>query len=60
MGLSYAKEEQLRKQPILEQFIRKSEDGKYIVSKTVITSIRPVQYFEKVLANNEFEDDEEA
>lgn len=59
MGLSNAKEEQLRKQPILQSFVRKSEDGRYIVSKTVITSIKPVQYFEKVMSSEAMLEEEE-
>jgi hypothetical protein len=61
MGLTYAKEEQLRKQPIMESFTRKSEDGRYLVHKIVITDIKPVAYMQKVLANEaDFEEDEEA
>mgnify|MGYP001335231335 CR=1 FL=1 len=41
--------EQLNKQPILENQITKSEDGKWIIHKTIITDIKPVSYFEKVL-----------
>jgi hypothetical protein len=53
MGLSNTKEEQLRKQPIMESFVRRSADGKYIVHKTVITHIKPVAYYEAVLENEE-------
>ncbi len=60
MGLTNHKEDQLRKQPIIESFVRKSEDGKYIVQKTTITSIKPKAYYEKVLSNTDFEEDEEA
>ncbi len=48
--LSNIKIEQLSRQPILESSISKSEDGKWIIHKTVITDIKPVSYFEKVLA----------
>ena len=48
--LSSKKIEQLRKQPIIENSILKSEDGKWIVHKTTITDIKPISYFEKVLA----------
>jgi len=47
--LSSRKIEQLSRQPILETQIGKSEDGKWIVHKTIITDIKPVSYFEKVL-----------
>ncbi len=47
--LSNLKVEQLSKQPIIESIITKSEDGKWLIHKTVITDIKPVSYFEKVL-----------
>ena len=49
--LSDVKIEQLSKQPILENTISKSEDGKWIIHKTIITDIKPVSYFQKVLGN---------
>lgn len=49
MELSEKRIEQIQKAPILETNIMKSEDGKWIVHKTVITDIKPVAYFEKVL-----------
>lgn len=51
MGLSNKKEEQLKAMPRIESGFQKSKDGKYIIHKTTITTIRPVQYFEKVLEN---------
>ena len=48
--LSNIKIEQLSRQPIIESSICKSEDGKWIIHKTIITDIKPVSYFEKVLA----------
>jgi hypothetical protein len=50
MELNEKKVEQLNRQPIVESSIRRSEDGKWIVHKTTITDIKPVAYFEKVLA----------
>ena len=50
MELSEKKLEQLNRQPIVESSIRRSDDGKWIVHKTTITDIKPVTYFEKVLA----------
>ena len=49
IGLSKVKQQQLNRQPILETQISKSEDGKWIIHKTIITDIKPVSYFEKVL-----------
>ena len=51
MGLSNAKEEQLKSMPKLEFITRKSKDGKYIIHKTVITDIKPTTYYEKVLSS---------
>ena len=48
-GLSQSKIEQLNKQPILETSIGLSEDGKWVIHKTIITDLKPVKYFEKVL-----------
>jgi len=48
--LSGLKIEQLGKQPIIESNISKGEDGKWLIHKTTITDIKPVSYFEKVLA----------
>jgi hypothetical protein len=49
MGLTNKKEEQLRKMPLIESKVLKSKDGKYVIHRTTITTIRPVAYFEKVL-----------
>ena len=48
--LSKTKLEQLNKQPIVEAVLSKSEDKKWLIHKTIITDIKPVSYFEKVLA----------
>jgi len=49
--LGEKKIEQLSKQPILESFVNKSQDGKWVVHKTIITDIKPVAYLEKVLSD---------
>ncbi|MFH1511578.1 MAG: hypothetical protein ABIF10_07860 [Candidatus Woesearchaeota archaeon] len=53
MELSEKKIEQLNKQPVVETSIRKSEDGRWVVHKTIITDIKPIRYFEKVLKGKE-------
>ena len=58
MGLSNNKEEQLRKQPIIESKYFLSEDKKYLVHKTITTDIKPLAYMEKVLIGKEVEEDE--
>lgn len=59
MGLTNKKEEQIRKMPLIESHFSKSKNGKYLVHKTTITTIRPVQYFEKVLASDGTVEDNE-
>lgn len=53
MGLSNRKEEQLRQMPIIKTRMTKSKDGKFLVHRTEIVSIRPMAYYESVLANKE-------
>ena len=49
--LSEKKIQALEKQPIIETSTNISEDGKWIINKVIITDIKPVSYFEKVLSN---------
>lgn len=49
MGLTNKKEEQLRKMPRIEAKLFKSKDGKWIVQRTIISSIKPVNYYKKML-----------
>jgi hypothetical protein len=49
MGLTNKKEEQLRNMPKIESKYAKSNDGRFIIHKTIISTIRPRAYFEKVL-----------
>lgn len=51
MGLTNTKEEQLKKQPIIESRIQKSADGKFVIHKTMITNIKPTAYYEAVLSS---------
>jgi hypothetical protein len=47
--LSAKKIEQLKKQPIIQWVVLKSEDGEWVIHKRVITDIKPLSYIEKVL-----------
>ena len=38
----------LQKMPQIENQIRKSDDGKWVIHKTIITDIKSVKYFEKM------------
>ena len=50
--LSEKKLEQLNKMPIIESTVGKSDDGKWVIQRTIITSIKPIKYFEKMLEPN--------
>jgi hypothetical protein len=56
MGLTNNKEEQLKKMPIIEFKVSKSKDGRFIIHKTTTTDIKPVAYYNKVLASSGSED----
>lgn len=49
ISLSEKKIKQLIKQPLLESSVSLSKDGKWVIHKTIITDIKSVKYFEKVL-----------
>lgn len=34
--------------PIIETQVMKSKDGRYLIHKTVITDIKPINYYKKV------------
>jgi hypothetical protein len=51
MGLSNKKEEELRRMPRIQNKIKASRNGRYIIQQTVITSIKPVDYYNAILAN---------
>lgn len=49
--LTPTKIEQLNKMPIVESSVTKSDDGKWVISKIVITSIKSIKYYQKMLEN---------
>ena len=49
MIIGEKKLEQLKKMPVIETAVFKSKDGNFIVNKTTITDIKPVNYFQAVL-----------
>jgi len=49
VGLSDKKMGQLNKMPIIETKINVSNDGKWIVHRTVIIDIKPRKFWDKVL-----------
>ena len=53
MALTAKQETKVKDMPLIETKISKSKDGKYLLHKTVITTIRPLAYYEAVLADKE-------
>ena len=51
MELTSKKLEQLNKMPIIETVITKSEDGQWVIHKTIITDIRAASYYEKIVGD---------
>ncbi|MFH1332098.1 MAG: hypothetical protein ABIH63_02320 [archaeon] len=49
MTLTAKRIDQLKRQPIIETVIKKSEDGEWVLHQTIITDIKPISYFERVL-----------
>ena len=49
MSFTEKQEESIKKMPMIESFVSKSKDGKFVMHKTVITHIKPVQYWEAVI-----------
>jgi hypothetical protein len=49
--LTTNREEQLKEMPKIKTIITKSRDGKYMLHKTVITDIKPVGYYETIMAS---------
>ena len=52
MGLTYKKEQQLRKMPLIQSRIKVSKNGRYIIHQTVLTNIKPIEYYNAILANS--------
>ena len=52
MELTEKKIGQLMEQPVIETSMFKSMDGKWFIHKTTTTSIKPVEYINKVLGYN--------
>ena len=49
MSLTKNQQQKMKKMPIIESRVRRSKDGKFLVHKTEITTIKPIQYYETVL-----------
>ena len=51
MALTAKQELRLKTMPIIETRVSRSKDGKYLISRMIFTTIRPLAYYEAVLAN---------
>jgi hypothetical protein len=51
MGLSNRKEEELKRMPRIQSRIKTSKNGRYIIQQTVITNVKPIEYYNAILAN---------
>jgi hypothetical protein len=60
MGLTTKKEEQLKKMPHIETKMMKSKDGKLLIHKTIITDIKPTEYYKVIMDSVNEEAVEEA
>lgn len=56
---SEKKEQQLREMPTINTRITKSKDGKFLIHKTEIVTIRPMAYFETIINSSDPEYEEE-
>ncbi|MFW6230901.1 MAG: hypothetical protein ACOC32_02660 [Nanoarchaeota archaeon] len=59
-GLTIGKKklETLKQMPIIETRVKKSKDGSYIINRTTITTIKPVEYFQAVLDSDPQQEEE--
>ncbi|MGM5488250.1 MAG: hypothetical protein ACQESG_04840 [Nanobdellota archaeon] len=55
MGLTNKREEQIKKMPYIETKVEKSKDGRYLINRTTITHVRPVEYYQAVLDGEKVE-----
>ncbi len=53
MSFTEKQEENIKKMPMIESIVSKSKDGKYVMHKTIITHIKPIQYWEAVIEGKE-------
>lgn len=53
MSFTEKQEENIKKMPKIETVVGKSKDGKYIMHKTIITHIKPTQYWQAVIEGRE-------
>lgn len=51
MGLTNKKEEQLRQMPVIQSRIKTSKNGRFVIQQTVITHVKPIEYYRAIISN---------
>ncbi|MBN2142669.1 hypothetical protein JW711_05050 [Candidatus Woesearchaeota archaeon] len=51
MGLTNKKEKQLKTMPVIQNRIKTSRNGRFVIQQTVITNVKPIEYYKAILAN---------
>ncbi|MFH1408637.1 MAG: hypothetical protein ABIH34_01910 [Nanoarchaeota archaeon] len=51
ISIGEKKLEQLKKMPLIESKVFKTPDNKYIVHRTIISQVKPVEYFQAIIDN---------
>jgi hypothetical protein len=52
MGISEKKLEQLKKMPLIQTRIRRLKESSLILHQTIISDLRPIEYYEAVVDKN--------
>lgn len=52
MVLTEKQEMAVKKMPYIQTQVYKSKDGKYLINRTVITTVKPVAYMQTILDND--------
>lgn len=51
INLGQRKMEQLKKMPLIESKVFKTPDDRFIVHRTIISQVKPVEYYRAILEN---------
>ncbi|MFH1133868.1 MAG: hypothetical protein V1735_05220 [Nanoarchaeota archaeon] len=53
--ISEKKLEQLKRMPLIESKIFKTPDSRFIVHRTIISQVKPVEYYQAIIDNPSFD-----
>lgn len=51
MGLTNRREEILKAMPAIKNSVTRSKNGKFIIQRTTITTVKPVAYYEALITS---------